>query len=206
MRIAVVLVHGLWMRGWEMALLRHRLRECGLECHRFRYASLRRTPAANARRLHAYLQGLDAEVIHLVGHSLGGIVLAHLFDLEPLQRPGRVLMLGTPLAGSVVARRIYAYPLLRPLLGRSTQRGVLGDAPAWKGGRALGMIAGTRGVGVGAALVGGLERPHDGVVALSETRSPGVCVHLQVPYSHLGMLFAAPVAEAVCRFLRDGEF
>jgi pimeloyl-ACP methyl ester carboxylesterase len=206
MRVAVVLVHGLWMRGWEMALLRHRLRERGFACYRFHYASVRRSPAANARALHAYLQTLDAELIHLVGHSLGGIVLLHLFQQQPLQRPGRVLMLATPLLGSVVARRIYAHVLLRPLLGRSVRHGLLGGAPAWGRGRALGMIAGTRGVGSGALLVGGLEAPHDGVVAVSETRSPGVAVHLQVPYSHLGMLYSAPVAEAVCRFLRDGEF
>ncbi len=206
MRVAVVLVHGLWMRGWELVLLGHRLRGCGFRCHRFPYPGLRSTPAANARRLHAYLQGLDADLIHLVGHSLGGIVLAHLFEIEPLQRPGRVLMLGTPLAGSAMARRVHARALLRPLLGRSVQRGVLGGAPAWRAGRALGMIAGTRGVGLSALMLGGLQGPHDGVVAVSETRAVGVCAHLQVPYSHVGMLFAAPVAEAVCRFLRDGEF
>lgn len=205
MREAVVFIHGIWMCGGELALLRRRVAAAGYAVHGFRYPSLRASPAQNAARLNAFLEDIDADLVHLVAHSLGGLVLCHLFHDFPAQRPGRVLMLGTPLRGSAVARRLAGWPVLRHLLGRSVEQGLLGDGPGWPPGRMLGMIAGNRGMlGIG-LLVGGLPGPHDGTVALVETDTAAVTEHLQVPYSHFGMLFARPVADAVIRYLRSGR-
>lgn len=206
MREAVVLVHGIWMVGLEMLWLKRNLRRCGFECHQFFYRSLVRAPQINAGRLNQYLKAIDADIIHLVGHSLGGIVVLHLFEQEPLQKPGRVVMMGTPLEGSEIAKRLHRLLITRPLLGRSVVRGLLGDQPRWKETRELGMIAGTRGVGLGNLLFGGLEPPSDGTVAVRETRSPEINVHLSVPYSHAGMLWSSRVADAVCQFLKTGDF
>ena len=206
MREQVVLVPGFWMLGFEMLALHRELKRCGLPSRIFYYRSVYHTPRQNAQRLAQLLSRLDADVVHLVGHSLGGIVLLHLFDLEPVQRPGRVLMLGTPLNGSEIIRRVHRRRVLRLLLGRCTVQGLLGDAPPWRGGRTLGMIAGTRGIGLGNVLFGGLSSPNDGSVAVSETRAPEVNLHLTVPYSHVGMLWSAPVRQAVCRFLKTGDF
>lgn len=205
MREAVVFVHGIWMTGLELAALRARVRACGYAVHQFRYHSLLHAPPENATRLDAYLKRIDADVIHLVAHSLGGLVVLHLFDLHPMQRPGRVVLLGTPLKGSAVARRLAGNFVTRPLVGNSIRRGLLGDVPRWKGMRELGMIAGSRGVGAG-MLLGGLERPHDGTVSVAETRSPEINAHLVVPHSHFGMLFSRDVAALVCGFLRNGVF
>jgi pimeloyl-ACP methyl ester carboxylesterase len=206
MREAVVLIHGLWMIWPEMLWLKRNLRRCGFECHQFFYRSLARTPQTNAQRLNHYLKAIDADIIHLVAHSLGGIVVLHLFEQEPMQKPGRVVMMATPLEGSEIARKLHHLVITRPLLGRSVVRGLLGDRPRWKETRELGMIAGMRGVGLGNLLFGGLEAPSDGTVAVRETRSPEVNVHLCVPYSHAGMLWSSLVAEAVCRFLKSGDF
>lgn len=206
MREAVVLVHGIWMTGLEMTVLRRRLRAAGYRVHRFRYPSLMSSPAHNAVRLNAFLQTIDADLIHLVAHSLGGLVLCHLFHDFPAQRPGLVLMLGTPLRGSAVARHLNRWPLTRWLLGRSIDQGLLGDGPGWPAGRPLGMIAGHRGlVGLGVISGAPVARPHDGTVALVETRNDAVTEHLSVPYGHFGLLFARPVAEAVVRYLRSGR-
>ncbi len=189
-----------------MAYMRRYLRACDVSAHTFGYPSLRYTPHRNARLLNAYVKRMDADIIHFVAHSLGGIVVMHLFEQDPAQKPGRVLMLGTPLNGSVLARRIYKTPLLRILLGNSSDRGLLGGVPPWVGGRELGMIAGNRGFGVGKLFIGGLTGVNDGTVALAETRTSAVNVHLTVPYSHMGMLFSSPVAQAVYNFLRYGDF
>jgi hypothetical protein len=123
-----------------------------------------------------------------------------------MQRPGRVVMLGTPLRGSAVAGGFARYFFTRPLLGRSIEQGLLGDAPRWKGMRELGVIAGDRGIGIGLLLFGGLEPPHDGTVAINETRSPDVNAHVTVPTSHMGMLYSRTVAALVCGFLKEGVF
>lgn len=206
MKETVVLVHGIWMIGIELSLLRRRLEACGFHCEQFRYHSLLYTPGQNAARLSRFADGIDAEIVHFVAHSLGGIVVLHLFERDPEQRPGRVLMMGTPLRGSATAGSYHRNPMTRLLLGRSIRRGLLGGIPEWCGAREVGMIAGSRGLGVGSLIPGALERPNDGTVALYETRVPWLNRHLTVPHGHLGMLLSPDVSESVCRFLRDGEF
>ena len=190
-----------------MILLRRRLSRCGFECFNFRYQSMRRTPRENATSLNNYLQTIKADVVHLVAHSLGGIVLLHLFDKYPHQKPGRVVMLGTPVRGSEVAQKMISSYWMKPLLGRSTERGLLGDAPRWQSDRELGMIAGTRGFGLGKlVMLGKLQQPNDGTVRLDSTYSNGFKSRMELPFSHHGMLFAKPVAQAVCKFLQSGSF
>ncbi|SFM50120.1 Alpha/beta hydrolase family protein [Ectothiorhodospira mobilis] len=206
MREAVVCLHGLWMTGLEMGLLCRRLRGEGFAVHRFRYSSILASPRVNAARLDAFLQSLDADVIHLVAHSLGGIVVLHLFHHHPVQKPGRIVMLGTPVSGSRVAAALASTPLTRWVLGRSIQGGLLGDAPRWKGIRELGMIAGSRGMGMGRLMGKGRKARGDGTIAVEETRISGLQAHLTVPCSHFGLLFSRPVARAVAAFLRAGTF
>lgn len=207
MREAVVFIHGLWLTGLELSLLRRRVRQCGFACFQFHYRSLLATPTQNAARLNAFLLNLDAEVIHLVAHSLGGVVVMHLFAAFPQQKPGRIVLLGSPVNGSSVALAMNRNLLTRAVLGRSTRQGLLGNVPRWKGARELGMIAGTRGPGLGTLLtLGKLTTPNDGTVAVQETKTSAISCHLQVPYSHFTMLFAKPVARTVCAFLHSGNF
>jgi pimeloyl-ACP methyl ester carboxylesterase len=202
----VVLIHGLWMTGLEMGWLGSRLRREGYDVRDFHYHSLMRAPADNAERLQEFLQKTDAEIVHLVAHSLGGIVLLHLFERYPQQKPGRVLMLATPIRGSAVAHAYLKQPFMRPLMGRSIEQGILGDCPRWRGVRDLGMIAGNRGWGVGSMAFGVLSSPHDGTVAVSETLADEVKHHLEVPCSHFGLLFSRAVAEQVANYLQHGRF
>lgn len=203
----VVFVHGIWLTGIEMTLMRHRVAICGYECHQFSYKSLSRTPRENAQALNNYLATLDSEVIHLVAHSLGGIVVMHLFNDFPQQKPGRVVLLGSPINGSRVAKHISQTSLLRGFLGHSVNQGLLGDVPQWKSDHDIGMIAGTKGIGLGTVFAPrALEKPNDGTVSLSATQSDAIKEHRTVPYSHQGMLLATSVAKLVCHFLRKGQF
>jgi pimeloyl-ACP methyl ester carboxylesterase len=206
MREVVVFVHGIWMTGLEMGPLRRRLAAQGFECRQFRYPSVLDTPESNAMRLGRFLRTVDADVVHLVAHSLGGLVVLHLFERSPMQRPGRVVMLGTPINGSRTAACFTRTPLTRWMLGRSARRGLLGGAPRWKAARELGMVAGHRGIGIGTIFCGALDRPNDGTVALAETRAPEIDAHLSVPFGHFAMLWSESVAEAVAAFLKTGDF
>ena len=55
-------------------------------------------------------------------------------------------------------------------------------------------------------LLGGFPEPGDGTVALSETASDSAPVALAVRTTHMGLLFSAPVAQALCLFLAAGHF
>jgi pimeloyl-ACP methyl ester carboxylesterase len=202
---AVVLVHGIWMTGLDLVVLRHRLRKAGFDAGIHTYSSLARTPVENARGLRAHVESLDAEVVHLVGHSLGGVTILHLFEHGPLPRPGRVVFLGSPVRGSGVARVLASRRPTRFFLGRSVVRGLLGDVPAWGGERELGVVAGSWPVGVGSVL-GGLRGPHDGTVSVRETRVPLATDRVVLPVTHSGLVASRDVADHVIRFLRTGLF
>ncbi len=200
----VVLVHGLWLTGLEMTLLRRCLRRCGFNPIQFTYPTVRCSLADNAKRLQRFVGRLDADVIHFVAHSLGGLLLRQFFHDFPDQRPGRVVTLGTPHAGSAAALRLAQQRIGRLLLGKSLDHGLRGDVPAWRGGREIGVIAGDLRLGVGRLL--GLTGPNDGAVLLSETRLPGMTDYRVFHTNHTGLLFSSEVAQASCAFLREGRF
>lgn len=202
----VLLLHGIWMTGLEMGWLGHRLEAAGFQVERFHYPSLSGSPVENAQRLQQYLQQREYDCLHFVAHSLGGLVLLNLFDLFPDQPPGRVVLLGAPVRGSIVARRLVRHGWGRPLIGRSGERGLIEGAPAWNGGRELGLIAGTNGLlGVG-RLVGGLMGENDGTVLLEETEIPTATDRRLYPAGHMGLLFSSGVAADVAGFLHNGRF
>jgi len=205
MKEAVILVHGIWMNGTEMWRLRRFIRAAGYDCYQFKYPSLRHSPKENAALLNEFVESIEAPVKHFVCHSLGGLVLLHLFDQNPFQKPGRIVFIGTPVNGSAVAHRLNSLCLTRWSLGKSIDQGLLGDRPVWMKSRDLGIIAGTLPIGVG-LLVGGLASPHDGTVAVEETSLKGATDAITHPASHLGLLYSRDVATQVVTFLRAGKF
>jgi pimeloyl-ACP methyl ester carboxylesterase len=204
----VVLVHGIWMTGLDMSLLRHRLKECGFNTVQFSYPTIRCSLKDNAARLQRflerYLQKHDVDTIHFVAHSLGGLLLRQFFYDFPDQKPGRVVTLGTPHAGSQVAIRMGSNPFGRLLLGQSYFNGLRGDVPAWQTHHEIAVFAGNVSIGVG-RLIQRLPKPNDGTVAVSETMLEGITLHRVFPTTHVGLLFSREVATAVCRFLQTGK-
>lgn len=193
------------MTGIDMTVLRQRLRRCGFRSVQFSYPTVRCNIVQNAQRLQRFITKIDAEVIHFVGHSLGGLVIRQLFHDFPDQRPGRIVTLGTPHNGSLVARRFNRSSLGRMILGHSLERGLLGDIPPWGENRQIGIIAGTLSIGVG-QVVHGLPRPNDGTVAVAETYLNGMTDHVQVHVSHTALLFSRKAANQTCVFLKTGHF
>ncbi|MER3546603.1 MAG: alpha/beta hydrolase [Rhodanobacteraceae bacterium] len=204
----ILLLHGLWMRGFSMLALRQRLLHAGFEVHGFEYASvaaqLRSSVARLRKRMRALAEDRGATKVHLVGHSLGGIVALQCMREDENLPPGRIVCLGTPLTGSAAARGLLEWPIGEKMLGHSMPA-LLDGVPAWRGTREVGVIAGTLQFGLGARL-GHFTGEHDGTVAVEETRLPGITDHCVVQASHLGLLFSAAAAEQTIAFLRNGKF
>ena len=199
----MILLHGVWMRAMTLVPLANHLRRAGYDVHRFDYSSLWRGPAPSVDRLAARMLALAPGLVHLVGHSLGGLVA-----LETLQHwhglpPGRVVCLGSPLAGSATARGLSRRGL-GLALGRSGTllRAGLHRLPR---DREVGMIAGSKPIGVG-RVFGGFEGPSDGTVQVWETHLPGLADHRIVPVTHTGLVFSRDVAVLTSAFLADGHF
>lgn len=215
MSAVVVYVHGLWLSGAEAVLLRRRLeRALEVETRAFAYSSVGVDVSGNAWALRSYLAKIRAPRLHLVAHSLGGLVVLRMFELIASEAPvladglppGRVVLMGSPVRGSEAARRFARWPGGRRMLGR-TAGGVL-LAPAerhWPSARELGVIAGDHAMGMG-RLLGRMPNPSDGTVQVTETTLPGATQQLRLHVSHSGMMFSAEVARQVATFLRDGRF
>ena len=198
---AVVLTHGLWMTGTEMRVLGGRLEEAGFRVRYFRYRSWRGGLAQAAGALREFVEGTEGERVHLVGHSLGGVVIAKMLEEAPLSRPGRVAMLGAPMGGSAAARIVSRRRAGRWLVGGVIREGIVEHAPKWPGGRDLLVVAGD--IPLGSGLLLGLPKPHDGVIRVEETRVEGART-VTVRASHVGLLLSRKVAALLSDYFRGG--
>ena len=201
----VVFVHGLYMVGLELTLLRRRVGQAGFDTRQFSYRSLSRGPAQNARALGTYLQSIQTERLHLVAHSLGGLVVLRMFQEGPKPPPGRVVFMGSPVRGSRFARYLGELGL-GWTIGRSGPEGLAAQhEPRWTEPRELGVIAGTHEFRIN-PLDPKLLSPHDGIVCVEETRIEGAKDSVTIHSNHTGMLFTRELAQLVNSFLRHGEF
>ena len=200
----VVLVHGLWFGAWSLGLLSRRLQKAGFASMPFRYRTTRASLEEHAAALRRFIGSRGDPELHFVAHSLGGLVTLRMLADNSDLPPGRVVLLGSPLQGSASARKSTALPGGGRLVG-AVQPALSSGITMPLTGRDIGMIAGSRSIGLG-LLLGGLDGPGDGTVAVAETRSEGLREHRVLPVTHTGMLFSKEVAREVARFLRTGNF
>ena len=201
---SVILLHGLWLRGAAMTYLARRLDAEGFASQVFDYATVRDGIDACGERLRDHIATLGSGTVHLVGHSLGGLIAASIVQRHPDLIDGRIVCLGSPLRGSAAARSLKAIPGGPALLGRSfdvLEHGL----ESWNSPQQLGVIAGRLPLGLG-FLLGGVQAPHDGTVAVEETRLSGITEHRVIAAAHTGLTFSDEAARHTAAFLRSGRF
>lgn len=200
---SVLLVHGLWMRGITMRWLAARLRQQGFEPHSFEYFSLLQDTDVVVARLADALR--ERPRTHVLAHSLGGLLALRAAERVGADAIGRVVCMGSPLAGSHAAAAIAAkLPAGARLVGhnRALLESGVDHIPA---GIEVGAIAGCVPHGLG-GFVAHFDGEHDGSVAVAETRLPGLADHVVLHASHSGLLFSDAAVRQAAAFLREGRF
>lgn len=208
------------MNGADGLVLRRRVaRDFQMKTHAFHYPSVSGAMSDITSRLADRVRGLvsgqaggqasdeGADRVHLVGHSLGGIIIYRTLERFPDLPPGRVVFLGTPAVASRAA--IGAHDRLRwaaKLLGTCVAEELLtARERRWQIQRDLGIVAGTRRMGLGQYFTR-LEGENDGTVSVNEARLPGATAFITQPVSHMGLLLSARVARETGTFLKEGRF
>lgn len=205
-RECVVLVHGLWVHGIAMALMRRRIERGGYRALAYSYPSVRLTLTENAERLARYCRELAVARLHFVGHSLGGLIILRMLKQAAHLPPGRIVLMGTPFTECYAARRLVRLPGGRAALGRSIPEWLDSGRPEFDTAHEIGVIAGSMPLGLGCIVAPDLPGPSDGVVSVAETRVPGMRDHVVLTVSHSGMLVSGAVARHICAYLRNGAF
>lgn len=209
---AVVLLHGLGRTGLSMHPIARALRRAGYPTLSPWYGhgrSMAGIVAHLAPRIDRFAAAHPGP-LHIVTHSLGGLVARAFITAVRPPALGRVVMLSPPNAGSALAdfaTRIGLGSLILGRVGAHLRTGRT-EAVAAELGPVdfdLGIIAGSRRLDpVLAARL--LPSPNDGKVAVVATRVDGMRDHLVLPVQHSLMLHDRVVIAQVCTYLADGRF
>jgi len=203
------------MNGAEAFLLRRHLAAHGWALRVMPYSSMAESMDSVARRCARQallLARRTLQPVHLIGHSLGGLIVYHALELgllAPERFSGdfcRVVLMGSPVRGSQSARALARFTSARRLLGHVGGQELLqGVPPRWPFAAQLGVIAGTSAHGLG-HLVTRFDGPNDGTVAVAETVLEGETDRCELPVSHISLPLSGEVAEQVAAFLEHGRF
>ena len=200
----ILLIHGLWNRGWSMAAVAKRLRARGHSVMVFSYATRSDGLDGHADELHRFISKAAPGELHLVGHSMGGLVILNMLSRFDDLPPGRVVLMGTPVRGSRVVKRLENLPGQKLMFGKAAEDLLKGfrQLPA---NRQTGMIRGTRAMGLG-RVVGKHDEPNDGSVGVSETQLEGLADSIELAVAHSEMLLSSEVVDQVEQFVLNGRF
>lgn len=209
---AVVLVHGLGRTGISMRVIAAALRKAGYPTLSPWYG-LRRSMPEIVEYLHPRITAFaDAHPgpLHIVTHSLGGLVSRAFIKAHRPAQLGRVVMLAPPNAGSELADFVFSLGLDKLILGPVGPHLRTGRADEHEG--ELGQVDFDLGVIAGDLPLDPIIAPlllpgaNDGKVAVEATKIDGMRDHIVLPVQHTFMVQDSRVIEQVKAYLATGAF
>ncbi len=192
----VVLIHGLGAHRIVMQPLAQRLQKKFSRVINWGYRSLWDRIENHAQQFEQMLRKLDEEQtvgkLHIVSHSMGGIITRTVLSKYVPKHLGRVVMMAPPNQGSHVAKHLAPWlgKLCPPLWQLSSEAGSYVTQLRPLSGVAFGVLAAQK----------------DFLVHLESTHLPTEADHLILPGIHSSICWRNETAEQVTHFLHNGMF
>jgi triacylglycerol lipase len=207
----VVLLHGLGRTSYSMYHIEKAFKQQGFVVVNQGYPS-RKDSIANLVHVVGdavqQCQQQEAQKIHFVTHSMGGILVRQYFQQHQVPQASRLVMLGPANHGSEISSRYKNAWWYQITTGKAGQElGIEQDSvPNQLKAISLeiGIIAGNKSIypWFGSAV----PKPHDGKVSVASAKLTEMADFIEVPYSHTFMMNAAPVIAQIQHFLLWGKF
>lgn len=203
----VILLHGIIRSSKSLYVMADQLRAEGFTVFPMEYPSTQISIPEAADYLNSIIEHTEGiEELHLVGHSMGGLVIRAWFSQYEDPRIKRVVMLGTPNYGAEMADHLKRNLLFQTVFGPAGRQLVTDEAglipmlptPPCE----FAVIAGARGKANGwNPLIPGDD---DGTVTVNSARLRGASDFATVPLLHHALLGNRDVSKQVARFLKTG--
>ncbi len=194
-RELVLLTHGIASPRMLLYPLARRLRTVGYSTRVYGYNSIWYSIRTHAKKfvkvVHRASEGYDK--IHLVVHSMGGIITRCALEQEMPMNLGRIVMIAPPNRGSHIATRNapwhgwFSPPVLEM---RDTPDSLVNQLGPLPPGREVGVLAAS----------------NDNVIRPGMTEVEGQADHRTVKGWHTGILWSTETADLTNRFLSHGSF
>lgn len=209
----VVLLHGIGRTRFSMRKMERRIKKAGYRVVNIDYPSLNYSIEALATKVNASIMtsiDVNAETLHIVTHSLGGLVArAWIAQYHPAHL-GKVVMLSPPSQGSEVADFLRRFAIYRWIFGPAGQQLTTTTVPKLQQNFGpvdfpLGIIAGDRTIDPISSILF-LPKHSDGKVTVERTKLAGMRDHITLHTSHAFIMRNNQVIDAVLEFLAHGSF
>ncbi len=206
----VVLLHGYMRTAYDMRKMKKYLESFGYDIFAPTLPTTFRSVedcTAKLEKLLNTIPTVDYNLVHFVGHSMGGLIIRLFLSRNKISNIGRCVLIATPNGGSVLAVKAYGKfglaAKISPSVNDLMSPGLMIEPPLNNPSPEFGAIAGNESPLIPGALI---KEDNDGRVAVSSVTFDGMEKFIVVPYRHTRIHKNQEVARLVDGFLQRGSF
>ena len=199
----VVLLHGQGRTRLSMVILSKRFRSAGYQTLNFPYNQTIRSLDEISGQLHEFIRKkVKTSSYHLIGHSLGNIIIRNAFRKDYPAGLGKIVMLAPPNQPAHLAKRFKKNLIYRMFTGDSGQK--LSEEKFYRDlpipTVPFGVIAGDKGQRLT------FSEPNDGVVTVESTKLEGMADWILLHHGHTFIMNCKDTFDHCERFIEFGRF
>ena len=206
----VILLHGLARSSQSMGKMEKALIAEGYKVSNIGYPSRKYPIEELAQRVRQQILQVsdDQDILHIVAHSLGGILIRYIQKQEPLENLGKVIMLAPPNQGSEVVDKFGKWKLFRWINGPAgSQLGTDEDGFLKSLGNVdfeLGLLTGDRSINlILSCMIPGKD---DGKVSVENAKVEGMDDFMVLHTAHPFIMKNMNAIQQTIHFLQSGQF